>query len=145
MDADVALPQEAGRVPSDVDREVDTGPVEHWDSHAWNSCWYKKLWKRLYERWPMAVRLSDRVKVEWFRQVSPVDKMWKDEIAVSGIGTIAAVFILPEDSEPFFAVPMYARWKTPHPLVKNTSQVGYPDGSVHRILLSCCSTISRTP
>ena len=25
----------------DVAGEVDTGPVEHWDSHVWNSRWYE--------------------------------------------------------------------------------------------------------
>ena len=37
MGADIALLQEAGPVPPDVAGEVDTGPVEHWDSHVWNS------------------------------------------------------------------------------------------------------------
>ena len=42
MDADIALLQEAGQVPSDVVDKVDTGPVEHWDSHVWNSRWYEE-------------------------------------------------------------------------------------------------------
>lgn len=136
MDADIALLQEAGQAPSDVIGEVDTGPVEHWDSHVWNSCWYKDRWKNLFDRWSMVVKLSDRVEVEWFKQISPIGGwgMSKDEIAVSGIGTIAAARILPQDSEPFFVVSMYARWKTPHPLVKTKWKVGYPDGSAHSII-----------
>ena len=41
MGADVALLQEAGRVPPDVAGAIDTGPAEHWDSHVWNSSWYE--------------------------------------------------------------------------------------------------------
>ena len=37
MDADVALLQEAGNVPTGVADKVQTGSVEHWDSHIWNS------------------------------------------------------------------------------------------------------------
>lgn len=144
MDADIALLQEAGQVPSDVAGEFDTGPVEHWNSHVWNSCWHKDRWEKLYDRWTMVVKLSDQVEVEWFKQVSPVDKVWKDEIAVSGIGTIAAARILPEDSELFFAVSMYARWKTPHPLVQNRFQVGFPDGSAHRIISDLSAFIGDT-
>jgi len=146
MDADIALLQEAGLVPSDVAGEVDTGPAEHWDSHVWNSCWYKEKWKKLYDRWTMVVRLSDRVKVEWFRQVSPIGGygMSRDEMAVSGIGTIAAARILPKNSEPFFAVSMYARWKSPHPLVKTKWKVGYPDGSAHSIISDMSAFIGDT-
>ena len=32
MEADVALLQEVGSMPTDVADMVDTGPVEHWDS-----------------------------------------------------------------------------------------------------------------
>ena len=28
-------------------------------------------WKALFDRWPMVVKLSDRVEVEWFKQISP--------------------------------------------------------------------------
>ena len=42
MDADVALLQEAGEPPSDVMDKVEVGPQEHWDSHLWNSNWYRR-------------------------------------------------------------------------------------------------------
>ena len=58
----------------------------------------------------MVVKLSDRVEVEWFKQVSPISVTAEDEIAVSGIGTIAAARIIPRDAEPFIAVSMYGRW-----------------------------------
>ena len=136
MNADVALLQEAGQVPSDVADKVDTGPVEHWDSHVWNSHWYEGRFKKLFDRWPMVVKLSDRVEVEWFKQVSPIGWTEQDEVAVSGIGTIAAARVTPRDgsTEPFIAVSMYARWIGSHPSVKTAWSVGYADSSVHRII-----------
>ena len=135
MDADVALIQEAGNPPPDVAAEVDTGSREHYDSHVWNSDWYKGRFPRLYDRWSMVVRLSDRVDVEWFKQVSPIGWTEQDEIAVSGIGTIAAARVTPRDGsiEPFIVVSMYGRWIGTHPSVK-TSWIGYADGSAHRII-----------
>ena len=134
MDADVALLQEAGSVPPDVAGRVDTGPLEHWDSHVWNSRWYEGRFRSLFDRWPMVVKLSDRVDVEWFRQVGPIGESTEDEIAVSGIGTIAAARITTQDSPPFIAVSMYARWIRPHPSAKSGWRVGYQDGSAHRII-----------
>ena len=134
MDADVALLQEAGRYPSDVASKVEIGPREHWDSHRWNSEWYGDRFPHLLERWPKVVKLSDRVDVEWFSQVSPISMTAEDEIAVSGIGTIAAARVTPRDAEPFIAVSMYARWMSPHPSTRSRWRVGYPDGSAHRII-----------
>ena len=148
MDADVALLQEAVLPPEDVTGlgdaapphtesagTLETGPRESWDSHSWNSDWWHgRGWNALYDRWPMVVRLSDRVEVEWFRQISPVWGSEPDEIEVSGIGTITAARVTAKDRsiEPFIAVSMYARWLGPHP-----SAVGdwiYPDASAHRII-----------
>lgn len=144
MDADIALLQEAGKMPSDVAGEVDTGPVEHWDSHAWNSRWFEGRFKALFDRWSMVVKLSDRVEVEWFKQVSPISVPAENEISVSGIGTIAAARILPKDGEPFIAVSMYARWIMPHSLTKTTWKVGYSDGSAHRIISDLSAFIGST-
>ena len=134
MDADIALLQEAVQPPPDVADKVDTGPVEHWDSHVWNSRWYEGRVEKLYDRWPMVVKLSDRVEVEWFKQVSPIGWTEQDEIAVSGIGTIAAARVIPRDAPPFIVVSMYGRWIGSHPSVKKAWSFGYADASVHRII-----------
>ena len=134
MDADVALLQEAGRPPDDVTDRIEMGPWEHWDSHYWNSRWYEGRWENLFDRWPMIVKLSDRVDVEWFKQVSPIALAADDEFPVSGIGTVAAARVSPPDTLPFIVVSMYARWIRPHPSAKSTWRVGYPDGSAHRII-----------
>ncbi|MDE2687009.1 MAG: hypothetical protein OXI16_05850 [Chloroflexota bacterium] len=146
-DADVALLQEAGNPPWDIETDVDTGPSESWDSRVWNAD-YEKLWGKeklrerwgragLYDRWCKVVKLSNRVEVEWFKQISPISGVANDEIAVSGIGTIAAACVtpkVPQDGEPFIVVSMYARWLRWHPTVKSPWSVGTSDGSAHRIL-----------
>jgi len=133
---DVALLQEAGPVAPDVADRVWLGPEAHYDSHRWNSRWYEGRYPRLVDRWPMVVRLSDRVELEWFKQVSPISFIAEDELAVSGIGTIAAARVVPRDdqTQPFIAVSMYARWMSPHPSTRTKWRVGHSDGSAHRIL-----------
>ena len=143
-DADVALLQEARTPPPDVVHKIDTGPVDHWDSHVWNSRWYRGRFDDLYDRWPMVVKLSDRVEVEWFKQVSPISEPAEDEIAVSGIGTVAAARVKPEDGPPFIAVSMYARWIRPHPSTDSKWRVGYSDGSAHRIISDLSAFIGDT-
>ena len=134
MDADVALVQEGGQPPVDVADSIDIGPQESYDSHHWNSDWWKERWPHLAERWPMVVKLSDNVDVEWFKQISPISEGNPDEIGVSGIGTITAARITPKDgsTEPFIVVSMYARWLGPHESVG--SGWIYADASAHRII-----------
>ena len=134
MDADVALLQEARKPPPEVAGQVGIGSWEHWDSHCWNSHWYKGRSPRLFDRWSMVVKLSERVQVEWFKQVSPISGVRDDEFAVSGIGTVAAARVTPEKGKPFIVVSMYARWIAPHPSTASKWRVGYPDGSAHRII-----------
>lgn len=144
MDADVALLQEAGNYPADVADRVDTGPPESWDSHRWNSDWWQGRFPRLFDRWAKIVRLSDRADVEWFRQVSPIGWCADDEIAVSGIGTIAAARVTPGSAEPFVVVSMYARWAGPHPSTNSRWKVGYSDGFAHRIISDLSAFIGNT-
>ena len=134
MDADVALLQEAWPPPPDVIDGIGMGSAQHWDSHGWNSRWWEGRFPNLYDRWPMVVKLSDRVNVEWFKQVSPIGGTNADEFAVSGIGTVAAARITPQDAPPFIVVSMYARWIGPHPSTNSKWRVGYPDASAHRII-----------
>ena len=117
--ADLALLQEAGSPPEDCRLEYDDGVFRD---------------RGLYDRWPLVVKLSDRVAVEPFRQVAPVSVLAEDEIGVSGIGTIAAARVIPRDrpGEAFVAVSMYARWLRLHPSTKGS--LAYSDASAHRIL-----------
>ena len=71
--ADLALLQEAGSPPGDlVDR------VEYEDGVFWD--------RKLYDRWPLVVRLSDRITVKPYRQVPPISDLGEDAIGISGIG-----------------------------------------------------------
>ena len=132
-DADLALLQEAGSPPGDlVDR------IEYVDGVFWN--------RHLYDRWPLVVKLSDRITVEPYRQVPPISDLGEDAIGVSGIGTIAAGRVIPRDNEEeaFVAVSMYARWLRPHPSTKSRWSVGYPDASAHRIISDLSAFIGHT-
>ena len=142
MDADVALLQEAGNPPPDVEGKINTGPRKHWDAHVWNADYSDRWPHGLYDRWCKIVKLSDRVEVKWFKQISPMGWVEEDEIAVSGIGTIAAARITPKDDEPFIVVSMYARWIGSHPSTK--SNFLYPDSAAHRII-SDLSAFIGTP
>ena len=131
MDADVGLLQEVKGIPDDVANQVDLGSQSDWDSHVWNSNWYKPESDRLYDRWPIVVKLSDRDQIEWFKQVGLTSETRPDEIAVSGIGTIAAARVTPESGNPYLVMSMYARWIWPHPTANSSWSTGFPDGSAH--------------
>ncbi len=137
MGADVALVQEACDPPSDVVDHVESGPREHWDATVWNTDYWKgRGFRKLSDRQTMVLKLSERVRIEWFKQIGPISTVQEDEIAVSGIGTIAAARVIPLEPgpEPFIVVSMYARWFAPHPSTASTWRVGYSDGTAHRII-----------
>ena len=86
-EADVAILQEAGGPPGDL---VHLVPYE--DDGFWN--------RDLYDRWCRVVQLSDRVRVEPFRAVPPISELGPGDIGVSGIGTVAAANVVPENQPP---------------------------------------------
>ena len=123
MDADVALLQEVGSVPREVAGRVETGNEEH---YGWNP--------GLYDRWPMVVKLSSGVKVEWFRQTNSAADVSKNEFDVSYAGTIAGARITPlDEGPPFLVFSMYARW-LPLSETDRRRQYIYADASAHRII-----------
>ena len=120
-EADVALIQEAGEPPGDAAELVS------YENDVFRD-------RQSYDRWPLVVKLSERVDVEWFRQLPPVSEFGDNEIAVSGIGTIAAARVAPRGraEEAFIAVSMYARWMNAY-TPTGTSWIN-SDASAHRIL-----------
>lgn len=127
MQADVALIQEAGKIPSDLASCIDTGS-ETTDGDEWNDL-------DNFDRWPLVVKLSDRVRIEWFKRVLPLYRSTAcDEMVVSDMGTIAAARVIPAGSDPFIAISMYARWLSPHASTPSKWSVGYSDASSHRII-----------
>ena len=122
-EADVALLQEAGSVPDGLE-----GPIRHENDVHWD--------RPCYDRLPLVVQLSDKVEIEWFRQVPPYSEVGSNEIGVSGIGTIAAARVMPRGrpEAAFVAVSMYARWMKPHSSTRSSWRDGASDVSAHRIL-----------
>ena len=120
--ADLALLQETGIPPGDL---VDW--IDYRDGVFWN--------RQLYDRWPLVVQLSDRVRVKPYRQVPPIRELGKKAIGASGIGTMAAAMVIPHgnEDEAFVAVSMYARWLGAHPSAKDPKWI-YSDASAHRII-----------
>ena len=91
----------------------------------------------MYDRWPVVVKLSDRVTVESYRQVPLISDLGEDAMGVSDIGTMAAARVIPHDNEDeaFVAVSMYARWLSAHPSTNaKSSRSDYSDASAHRII-----------
>ncbi len=120
--ADVALLQEAGNPPEGLEY-----PLRYEDG-AFRD-------RSGYDRWPLVVQLSDRVEVQWFRQVPLWSDVGEEEIGVSDIGTIAAARVTPRghQQDAFIAVSMYARWTKAHPTTGK--RPGHSaDLSAHRIL-----------
>lgn len=136
MDLDVALLQEAGEPPSDIAGKFETGAPEVYDSHVVYSEDYRQYWPNLFDRWCRVVKLSDRVRVEWYKQIPPVAGAPVGTIPTSGIGTIAAAKITPIecDSDPFIAISMYGRWMGSHPPEGKKTPLAMPDTSIHRII-----------
>ena len=64
----------------------------------------------------------------------PDQQVAPDEIAISGIGTIAAARVSADGGLPFIAVSMAASWIRPHPTAGSKLSVGYQDGSAHGII-----------
>ena len=139
MDADVALLQEVGPGAAD-EMKGALGGNEHWNDHPdWNK----------HHGWSAILKLSDRVKVRWFRPICLMATEEKrNQIAVSDLPTLAAACVTPlpqtENSiEPFIVVSMYARWYAPHPLADNKYE--YSDASVHRIISDLTAFIGGWP
>ena len=139
MDADLALLQEVhpgGYEWLKTAKEgVAVSPQAPWEPWPYEH----------YDRWPLVVKLSNRVSVEWFKQVLP-SVPWEgdDEIAVSNDGILAAAKVIPigDDEEPFIAVSMYARWFRPHPAVG--SRFIYSDAAAHHIISGLTTFIGPT-
>jgi len=119
MGADVALLQEAD--PTAAPASLYSSPYQREAAYG-------------YDRWPMVVKLSDNVKIEWFKPVNAAQmSIESNEIAVSDSNTIAAARVTPIDGgEPFIVFSMYARWIKP--VVKSSWSAGYADASAHRII-----------
>ena len=138
-EADVALLQEAGKPSPDLAHPVRYETDEFWRDRPYQG-------RPIYDRWSLVVQLSDRVDVEWFRAVPPISELGTHDVAISGIGTIAAARVTPRGQpadDGFIAVSMYARYIKPHPSTGTPWRVGAPDVSAHRILSNISAFIGH--
>lgn len=122
-EADLALLQETGSPPNDLAHRFSFENDIAWE-------------RGLYDRWPLVVQLSNRVEVEWFRQVPPkAGGFGVRDVSVSGIGTMAAAKVAPRGRprEAFVAVSMYAAWIRANPYTGRNPGIA-SDVSAHRIL-----------
>ena len=132
--ADVALLQEAGNPPGDLESLLPYRDEGSWNLH-------------LHDRWCRVVALSERVEVEPFRPVLSILKPGPHEFVVSGVGTIAAARVTSQGRPPqqaFIAVSMHARWIMPHPTTGSPWSVGASDVSAHRIISDLSTFIGHT-
>ncbi len=134
-EADVALLQEAGDPPDGLGHSL-----RYENDIFWDRCSFRyeddDVWEPpFFDRWPLVVQLSDRVEVEWFRQIPPISELGERDIGASGIGTMAAARVTPRGrpEEAFVAVSMYARWMRAHLTAAKRPGLS-ADGSAHRIL-----------
>lgn len=105
---------------------------------------YPPLGEAHYDRWPMIVRLSDRIGVDWFRQTVPEYSVKEDEMSVGGIGVLEVARLSPVDgTPPFVAASIYGRWMQPHPTTNSRWGVGYQDGSVHAAITDLSAFIGH--
>ena len=142
MGGDVALLQEAD--PAMAPMSVETSPYLPDTTYG-------------YDRWPLVVKLSDRVKVEWFKPVNATQvSIEESEIAVSDLNTVTAARVTPlsqgrASDEPFIVFSMYGRWLFPHPSAPQTAQRKrgasrinfYSDASAHRIISDIAAFIGH--
>ena len=93
--------------------------------------------KELYDRWPLVVKLSDRIDIDWFQLVPPIAvRPIKGTVGVSDSSTIAVAKVTPRNhpKEAFIVASMYARWRMPHRDTYTKWSVGSPSPSAHRII-----------
>lgn len=129
-DADIALLQEAAEPPADVARRLDVNPAPWRTAGAG----VNRPWRSA------AVKLSNRVEVEWIETISVIDAS-PGELAVSQPGTLAVVKVTPSYGTPFVAASMYAPWQKPH--VTTGGGWIYADGSAHRIISDLSALVGR--
>ena len=119
MDADIALLQEAGEPPSDLDNRVCVDPAP-WSTDGWPG----------WSRRTAIASLSDRVEVKWITAKSFAEA-GTEEFAVSRMGTLTAAHVAPPQSEPFVVASMYSMWENPH---ASLGTWDFGDASAHRLV-----------
>lgn len=119
--ADIALLQEAGLPPDDLNDRLTVDPVSF--HNAANGC--------------AVVQLSEQVRVDWIKP-APLAEASAGDFAVSHPGSISAAIVTPSGAEPFTIVSFCAEYETPH-----RSSWNITDASLHRVISDLSLLIGR--
>ena len=128
LDVDLALLQEAGKPPPDVEERIQANPVIEVDSAPWETM---IVGGRAKFRTAI-VKLSDRIKIDWI-EVKPIDAAKAEDLVTSSPGALAAALVAPPSGSPLVAVSMYAQWVSTH-VWSGRRPFIFADGSAHRIV-----------
>ena len=128
-DADIALLQEAGPPPVDVEMQLDVDPAPFRDrqGHAVSRT--------------AIVRLSDRVEVDWLEAV-PLPEARYGDFVVSQPGCISAAIVHLPVGEPVVVVSICPEYEKPH---RSTGRMSWNivDASIHRVISDLSLLIGR--
>ena len=128
---DVALLQEAGPPPRDVETDIETNPGP-WETQGQGS---RRPWRTA------VARLSDRVRLS-VRPTAPLDLASGDDLPVSRMGTLAVADVeVLETGERLTVASAYGLWESPIPSV-NSPWI-YADATVHRVLSDLSALIGE--
>ncbi|MDE0208470.1 MAG: hypothetical protein OXJ64_01145 [Boseongicola sp.] len=137
MDIDLALLQEAGKLPPDVAERIEADPAIEIDSAPWETMILGGGAKFR----TAIVKLSNRVSVEWIEPKS-IDTAESGDLVVSTLGTLAAASVTPLSGSPLIFVSMYAQWVKTHPWAGYKPFI-FSDGSAHRLVSDLSAFIAK--
>lgn len=130
IDADVALLQEAGAPPEDLEKQIEVNCAP-WRTDGWLPTWPYRT---------AIAKLSDRVKVEWVETKRFVDA-GPGDLGVSRLGTVTAAHVTAPGIEPFVAVSLYTMWENPHASAGRNWILA--DASAHRLVSDLSAFIGK--
>jgi hypothetical protein len=117
---DIALLQEAGRPPDDVQDRLQVS------SAAWDTASAaKRPWRTA------VVGLSDQIQLDWI-ETRPLIEASRDHLGISCAGTIEAATVTPGLGEPITLVSVYSTWEKP--VAATGSSWIYADAAAHRVI-----------
>ena len=118
---DVALLQEAKAPPPGLHVAV-VGAEGPWETSGWERRAFRSI----------VVRCSDRVELVPEPAVRPIGLAGPGDLAVSRLGTLAVVKVVPPEGRSFTVASAYAPWERPVPRVEGGWI--YADASAHRLV-----------
>ena len=130
-DADIALLQEAGTPPDDLDAQIEVDPVPFPD----------KSGHRIYRSRSAIAKLSDRVGIEWLIP-APLNLPGEGDFVASHTHSISAAIVRPPQGDPFTVVSFAAEYEKPHRSTERESW-NITDASLHRVISDLSLFVDR--